>query len=189
MQIFRIIACLILLCTPNVYGQVNVTTTFDLCDSPRLVSLSVANYSIDNHYYWTSKDGLFAPTYGQDISFYITEPGSYSLTLSTESNTSSECIVYSTITINAQVCEDWSFYVPSAVSVVGAVENRTWYPKYWNVTINELSIWNRWGELVYDKLEPWDPSNVQNDVYVARIVYTRPINIRETVFYKITVVK
>ena len=189
MQIVRIIACLILLCTAKVYGQVNITTSFDLCDSTRLISLSVANYSIDNHYYWTCKDNLFASTYGQSISFYITEPGSYFITLSTESNTSTECVVYSTVIINANVCKDWSFYAPNAVSVAGVIENRTWYPKYWNVTINELSIWNRWGELIYDKLEPWDPSNVQIDVYIAKIVYTRPINIRETVYFKITVVK
>jgi len=189
MQIVRIIAFIILLCTTRVYGQVNTVISFDLCDAPRSVSLSVANYSVDNQYYWTSKDGLFAPTYGQSISFYIAEPDTYSITLSTESAASSECIVYSTITINAIVCEDWSFYAPSAVTVVGQLENRTWYPKYWNVVINELTIWNRWGEIIYDRLEPWDPSNVQNDVYVARIVYTRPIDIRETVFYKITVVK
>ena len=172
----------------NVCGQINTVTNFDLCESPRLITLSVANYSIDNHYYWTSKDGLFTSTYGQNISFYITKPGSYFLTLSTESNASAECVVYSTITINVSVCKNWSFYAPNAVSPGGAIENRTWYPKYWNVTINELNIWNRWGELIYDRLEPWDPVNVQNGIYVARIVYTRPVNIREVVYYKITVV-
>lgn len=159
----------------------------ELCDSPEEITLTISNYNPQYEYLWTSSQGLFQPTYGQNISFDVFEPNTYVVNLIT-TKPGLLCNTKSFFTFKVTSCKSWAYYAPNAVSPDG-VYNRTWFPKTWNVIIEELTIWNRWGELIYDRVEPWDPSFVQNDVYTARVIYLRPPGIREVIFYRVTVVK
>lgn len=159
----------------------------ELCDSPEQVTLSVSNYNPDYEYLWTSSQGLFQPSYGQSVSFEVFQPNTYTVILAT-SKPGLVCNTKSIFTFKVTSCKGWAYYAANAVNPTG-VYNKTWFPKTWNVIIEELTIWNRWGELIHNKVEPWDPTHVQIDVYVAKVTYLRPPGIRDVVFYRVTVVK
>lgn len=159
----------------------------ELCDSPRKTTLSVANYNSNYEYYWASPDNLFQPTSGSEVQLDIYQPGTYTISLITQ-NLGGNCSVKTVYMFTVTSCKNWAYYASNAV-VPDGYYNTRWYPKTWNVTILELTIWNRWGELVYDKLEPWDPTYVQDGVYTARVTYLRPPGIEEIIFHRVTVVK
>lgn len=158
----------------------------ELCDSPEKITLNVVNYDSQYEYLWTNSQGLFQPIYGQSVSFEVFEPNTYTISLIT-TKPDLLCNTKSTFTFKVTSCKSWAYYAANAVSPSG-VYNKTWFPKTWNVIIEELTIWNRWGELIHNKVEPWDPSFVQNDVYTAKVTYLRPPGIREIIFYRVTVV-
>jgi hypothetical protein len=175
---------LIFLLSSRLVGQ--SIPEIELCDEPEKVTLSITNYNPEYEYLWTSSQGLFQPSYGQSISFEVFQPNTYTVVLIT-AKPNLLCNTKSTFTFKVTSCKGWAYYAPNAVHPYGTFNN-TWFPKTWNVIIEELTIWNRWGELIHDKVEPWDPGNTQIDVYTARVVYLRPPGIREIVFYRVTVV-
>lgn len=158
-----------------------------LCDTEREITLSIKNYNSNYNYTWISYDNLFPTTSDPYVKFIVDTPGIYSATLITRSFNPACNDAKSTITFKVKFCNDWAFYVPNAVYPNG-VYNKTWYPKMWNVVMVELIISNRWGEIIHDKLEPWDPAGVYAGVYIARIVYVRPPGYKVVGYFKIIVV-
>jgi hypothetical protein len=64
------------------------------------------------------------------------------------------------------ICDTCSFFVPNAFTPNLDTNNNVFIPVGLNMDIEQLNIFNRWGELIYSGLGPWDGQNSQNDVYV-----------------------
>lgn len=54
------------------------------------------------------------------------------------------CVGEAYLSLNAEDC-GWSIYFPNAIILSGV--NTTWFPKFTNVIIKELTIWDRWGHV------------------------------------------
>lgn len=60
---------------------------------------------------------------------------------------SSGCDMTEWITIRVDECPEATIYFPNALVPDGT--NKTWMPKYENIEITSLEIWDRWGRVVW----------------------------------------
>lgn len=79
-----------------------------------------------------------------DSSIFIIDSLPEYITVNVEVTNSSGCVGQAQIYIQAEDC-GWSIYFPN--SIVPSGVNNTWFPKYHNVVIRELTIWDRWGHV------------------------------------------
>jgi gliding motility-associated-like protein len=110
-------------------------------------------------------------------------PGSYCATLTVQS--SAGCIDVTQYCVEVE--EEFSFYIPNAFSPNGDGLNDVFYPKGNNISEYQMSIYDRWGNLVFftdspDK--PWDGKRKNSEEAILMDVYVYKINVREGEFKK-----
>lgn len=79
-----------------------------------------------------------------DSSIFIIDSLPEYVVVTVEVSNSSGCVAQAQIAIQAIDCK-WTIYFPNALVPSGA--NSTWFPKFTNVVIRELTIWDRYGHL------------------------------------------
>lgn len=154
----------LLLASSVAFGQVLIEK--DLCNGDVQIELSPEQSVVIADYYPSVADGTRVDT---RFLYSIASSGTY--TIEYKLTNQFGCVAYGVATILVDDCPYWSFYVPNAFTPNEDIYNNTWFPKYENVYIKTLEIYNRWGELIYNKVEPWDGLNAQDDVYAYRIIY------------------
>lgn len=109
-----------------------------------------------------------------------------SVTFYNSSGCSSPTIFYS---VNLLECPNSTLYAPNAFTPNSDGLNNVWLPLGYNIKEIEFTVFNRWGELIFeskDQLFGWDGTykgqECQNDVYVYMIKWTDNKN-RVTVRY------
>lgn len=88
------------------------------------------------------------PLYGDSVTVY---------TLTVQDLENPGC--QNTVDVGPQDClpKCGFFEMPNAFSPNGDGKNDTYYPvSLWEFEVMEFKIYNRWGELVHDSVEPWD---------------------------------
>lgn len=167
----KLTSLLILLFTFAANGQAVLNK--QLCDDSLLVNVALdmgnGNYVIN---WFSDFDGS---VYEDDnrISFIISETGAIQIEYKVTDNNG--CETFGKAFILVEDCPYWTIYFPNTFTPNEDPSNPTWFPKYENVYIKSVEIWNRWGELVHDSPTPWNGTYlgtmVQEDVYVCRVVY------------------
>lgn len=147
-------------------GISQVSIKGNLCDGDFEASLESADGSLFSNYFTTAQDATLTDN---RLLFSIASAGTY--TVEYKLTNEYGCVYYGVSTILVEDCPYWSFYVPNTFTPNEDSYNNTWYPKYENVYIKSVEIFNRWGELIYNELKPWDGDKAQDDVYAYRIMY------------------
>lgn len=138
----------------------------NLCNGDVEIVLEPDEFGVEGMYYPSVADGTLI-----ENRFYYSVSSAGTYTIEYKLTNEYGCVAFGVATLLVDECPYWSFYVPNTFTPNGDEHNNTWYPKYENVYISSVQIFNRWGELVHDKKEPWDGHNAQDDVYAYRIVY------------------
>lgn len=127
-----------------------VTTVDTVICIGSTITISAANYPQNDMYVWS--DG----TIGHDIT---AGPGVYTVTASNECNSHS-----STMTIGGKVCY---INAPNIIVLSSTVGNNKFYLDYDGVETFEISIVNRWGNLITEYSDPgaaWDGRNLNGEI-------------------------
>lgn len=97
------------------------------------------------------------------------------ITVWVEVSNSSGCVGEAILTLLADDC-GWSIYFATALIPDGV--NSTWFPKYRNVVIKELTIWDRWGHVQWEWVDDEfrginnQGSYMPGDVYTYLCIYS-----------------
>lgn len=167
----KLTCLLILLCAIAANGQAVLNK--QLCDDTLFINVALdmggGNYFVD----WFSDFEGSSYQENNEISFVISETGAIQIEYKvTDYN---GCEAFGQASVLVDKCPYWSIYFPNTFTPNEDGDNPTWFPKFENVYIKSVQIWNRWGELVYDKTEPWNGlyngNMAQEDVYACRVVY------------------
>jgi hypothetical protein len=160
----KYIFILLLLITNQIFGQ-------NKCIGDTLTLWTTSNPT------WSYK-WIVEPTiafYGQSTSTIRIDSLQGDLTVFVEVENSSGCIGETQIYITVEDC-GWSIYFPNAIVPDGV--NITWFPKYHNVIIRELTIWDRYGHVQWtwkgDEFRGINDNgnSMQGDVYTYLCVYS-----------------
>lgn len=120
-------------------------------------------------------------------------PGTYDVSLVTRSPLG----CYDTLNYHIVVREDISVFYPNSFSPNGDLINETWSPIGASLGDYEFSIWDRWGEKIFDgnKNKPWDGSvngsshPAHDGVYVYRVDLKDSKFDRQIVTGRVTIVR
>lgn len=120
-------------------------------------------------------------------------PGTYDVLLVTKSP--SGC--YDTLTYRIIVKEDIAVFYPNSFTPNGDLINETWSPIGASLGDYEFSIWDRWGEKIFDgnKDKPWDGSvngsshPAHDGVYVYRVDLRDPKFEKQIITGRVTIVR
>ena len=120
-------------------------------------------------------------------------PGTYDVMLVTKSPTG----CYDTLRYRIIVQEDISVFYPNSFTPNGDLVNETWSPIGASLGDYEFSIWDRWGEKIFDgnKNKPWDGSvngsthPAHDGVYVYRVDLKDPKFEKQVVTGRVTIVR
>jgi gliding motility-associated-like protein len=137
-----------------------------LCDGDFEIDLRPEEENVTANYYHQLPD---ATVVDNRFLYSIASAGTYEVQYKLTNEFG--CVSYGISVIMVEDCPYWSFYAANAFTPNEDSHNNTWFPKYENVYIKSLEIFNRWGELIYNKVEPWDGENAQDDVYAYRVLY------------------
>jgi gliding motility-associated-like protein len=137
-------------------------TTFTYSSPQRLSGVNV----------WTLNPGTgSSDVFVNEFRYTWTEIGEYKLRLIFITNTG--CYDSTFYTIKVIPCTQTFMWFPNAFTPTGDARNETWSPKGINYTDLQYSIYNRWGELVFNSNsedKPWDGTlnnkPCQTDVYI-----------------------
>jgi hypothetical protein len=126
---------------------------FTYCDQELQLNLSLVG-DVTN-ITWSSSNGLISNNI-----LYVNNSGQFKITVDYASNGcnySSDKIIY------IDSCQIWTIYFPNALSPNG--NNLTWFPKYTNVQIDDISIYDRYGHIqwVWDGHHPFFGRNMNNN--------------------------
>lgn len=127
------IIILLLLITNHVFGQ-------NKCIGERLMLWvdSNANWS----YKWVVEPNM--AFIGQSTPIITIDSIKGDMSIYVEVVNSSGCVGEAYLYLPVDDC-GWTIYFPNALVPDGT--NTTWFPKYTNVVIKELTIWDRWGHV------------------------------------------
>ena len=148
-------------------GEVPLTVTFD-------------NHSVfATDYEWNFGDGNFS--FLQDPTHTFTDTGSYTVTL--EATNAAGCSAIASYTF-VKVLESFLIFVPNAFTPNGDPINPVFKPLM-NIEIDyTLSVYNRWGELLFSKNGndvSWDGifrnNLLQEDIYTWQISFIHPLEL------------
>lgn len=166
----------------------------DLCLSRDSEYTYTVTSSVENTtFYWTlDGQSLFGQKPIIDWGRY--EPGTYVLSVYGVANgCTSETLKYLII---VQECA--SIYIPSSFTPNYDGTNDTWYPIGEGWETIEVTIFNRWGELIFESNDlegSWDgtymgnPEVVQNDVYVYHILWKGVRSPIQSFYGRVTLIK
>ncbi len=132
----------------TVDGMFTTMGPFQIVDDSIQLGIDI-NFDIGS-VMWSPPDGLSDPT-SPNPSALPSETTTYTV----EITTAEGCMATAEITIEADV----SVVVPTGFTPNGDGNNDTFFPVIdGNVEILQFSVWNRWGEKIYDNPEPpgWD---------------------------------
>jgi hypothetical protein len=109
-----------------------------------------------------------------DSSIFIIDSLPEYITVWVEVTNANGCVGQAQISIQSEDC-GFSIYFPNALVPSG--ENKTWMPKYHNVVIRELTIWDRWGNVQWtwqgsDFLGLNDKGNQLDGVFTFLCIYS-----------------
>jgi hypothetical protein len=101
---------------------------------------------VDSNTNWSYKWIVEPPMqfYGQSTPSIRIDSLPEQITVWVEVSNSSGCVGEAILTLISDDC-GWSIYFPNAIILSGV--NTTWFPKFTNVLIKELTIWDRWGHV------------------------------------------
>lgn len=131
--------------------KAQVNSEFELCRLPLLLNFK----SNVDQAIWSSNGIIF----NNQLSIYDT--GMYVITAF---NGGCE----DKLIINVVPCNDALFYIPNSFTPNNDGVNDSFGPKGINYKYT-ISIWNRWGECIYEGSTPWSGKNSQNDLYVYKL--------------------
>lgn len=118
--------------------------------------LELSAYSDFNQYYlWSTGDTL--------ASIIIQQPGTYTVDVGNQCDT-----ISAEINIDSYPCS-WNLFIPSSFTPNDDNINESWIVQGYNVTGVKISVYNRFGDLIFyapDLGLPWHPSTgIGDDVY------------------------
>lgn len=176
-KIFKI---LFLLLGINLYGQQVV----ELCPDSKTIFTYSSNAGVNGTYTWFVNNDTYV---GNQLTLEWNEEGVYVLNLYFISNSGCEDTI--SYIVNVKLCEDVSLFIPNSFTPNDDGLNDIFQVKGINFEKFDISIFNRWGELIYqtnDPLSGWNGkykgSECQQDVYVYLIRY---YNLKSRVFQKV----
>jgi gliding motility-associated-like protein len=151
--------------TPVLTDILNPTITFDNTSSG------------GNNWLWSYGDNSTSTVFEESHTYG--EPGEYPVYLIVTNTYGCS----DTAIVDISVKDYHTFYVPNAFTPDGNDRNETFGPVFTNILTEgfDMQIYDRWGNLVYQTNDPYDPWNgrwknkgdiVQQDVYVYMISYT-----------------
>ncbi|MEI8136537.1 MAG: T9SS type B sorting domain-containing protein, partial [Bacteroidota bacterium] len=130
-----------------------------------------------NNWSWYFVNNSGHPNFSQNASYTFPEAGTYPIALIVKNKWGCTDTVVKPITVG----EDFSFYVPNALTPNGDGINDTFFPKGHGIVKYDLAIFDRWGEKLFstsDFFQGWDGTfkgeDCKNDVYVWKINVTMP---------------
>lgn len=173
-KVFFII--LFIVCFIKSYSQ---DQTIELCEDSNKTFTYYAPGTPNCTYNWLiTKDGSNVKTfYTEKITYTFTKSGTYNITVFSENELcASETQSYEVRVIECRIS---SIYVPNSFTPNKDRLNDTWYPVPNNIKDMTVSVYTRWGGLVYKTNDPeleWDGTfggmESPVGVYVYYIEYT-----------------
>jgi len=155
---------------------------YELCDTVLLIP---AWASGQQPFSWEVSQGQ--QDQGEYIRIHITQVGEYSVTLYSGNV---GCINSVVQRFSVDTCTDWSIWIPNAVTIGGV--NTSWFPKGYNIVIDSIFIYNRWGELMLESNQEWTPNDGRHPtplgVYAYEVVFTIPSGIKLKRLGRVTVI-
>ena len=126
-----------------------------------------------DHWLWMFGDMLNNTSTLKDPFFSYSESGTYKITLTVNTNDGCKDTISKTIFIDSYI----TLYIPNAFSPDGDGLNDFFEPQGMEFTDFEMTIFNRWGEMIYQTSnidKPWngksnDGNEVQEGIYAYKI--------------------
>jgi hypothetical protein len=156
-----------LICLIFLLSKFGFSQSFDLCDPLLKLKIDGTGYSYIEWYI----DGEFSGN-DENLIIQLSDTGLINITVIAYNDVL--CEVKVTKNIKIEPCKECLLYIPNAVTPNFDNINDKWEPisncEY------KFEIYNRWGELIYFGPPAWS-ANVQNDVYVYRIMSNNKVYI------------
>lgn len=132
---------------------------------------------VDSNPTWTYKWFIepYIAFYGQSSSTIRIDSLPQQLTVYVEVTNNNGCVGEAQLTIYADDC-GWSIYFPN--SIVPSGVNNSWFPKYHNVLIRELYVYDRWGHVQWTWVDDEfrginnNGTELPGDVYTYLCIYS-----------------
>jgi len=146
-----------------------------------------------NRWYWDFGDEI-GTSEVQNPLYTYQDTGTYWVTLIV----ANELACTDTVTNPVKAFPPFTMFIPNAFTPDGDGINDLFYGKGEGYVTYEMSIFNRWGELIFytDEIEkPWGMggrdalSRIQNDVYTYRIIIGLPTREQKTFIGRVTVIR
>jgi gliding motility-associated-like protein len=103
---------------------------------------------------------------------------------------------YDTLKKKVHVEDDYAFYIPNSFTPNGDGENDFFYGTGFRIFSFKMSIYNRWGDLIYETNDigkPWDGrfngNPAQSDVYIYKITTTDVFHLQHEYIGDVTLVR
>ena len=141
--------------------------------------ITVADFSSGtNTWTWNFGDGPDTSSFADPAPHTYADTGSYTITLITSTQYNCADTAYETIIIEP----DFVFYIPNAFSPDGDGINDNFSGKGIFINTYEMSIYNRWGNLIFfsdDIDKPWNGKANQGNEPAQADVYVYSINVSD----------
>ena len=154
--------------------------------------ITFANTTIDGvSYQWTFGDGHSSTVVNPNNTY--ADPGTYTVTLIATNELGCTDTVQKPITIG----EEYWVYIPNTFTPDGNMENNTFIISTINIVQIEVSIYNRWGQLIYFsnnlRDDSWDGTYkdelVPDGTYTYKVKYVTKSGIEDTLLGHVNVLK
>lgn len=140
----------------------------ELCEDNQTTFTYSSNVGVTGTYVWTLEN----TNYNVNPFVYTWDkPGNYQIRLVFTSIAGCQDSVF--YTVNVIDCQESAMWFPNSFTPNQSGNNETWSPKGYNYTDLSYSVFNRWGELIFEsnsETKPWDGKfkgdYCQEDVYV-----------------------
>lgn len=158
----------------TLYG--NSQQVIRVCEEKQTSFTYLTSCSTPGSYTWTV-DGVVQPEMGESITvdWLGKDFGIHTVEVSFTSTNGCdpEPILY---TVSTLECDNSVLYAPNAFTPDGDQHNNVWLPKGYNWTEMHYTIYNRWGEILFESYNGtigWDGTykgrDCQQDVYIYKI--------------------
>ena len=143
----------------------------ELCEYGRKTFTYYSSSSVSSGSWLWLLNGDTISTTSSNVTLTWDTPGEYQIEVQFDSECPSEPRIYKVIVTE---CAISAIYFPNAFTPNDDNVNNFWGPKGYNIAEIEWTVWNRWGEMIYEAHsmdDVWDGSYKKNGYYVQDGVY------------------
>jgi gliding motility-associated-like protein len=167
----KIITLLLTLVTFNVYSQ---DQTIELCDNYNNIftyySLGTPNCTYTWKLYLNNR--LYKTFFTENITIEYEKVGIYKIEVQSENKLCNSNV--QNYVINVVPCQIPALYVPTSFTPNNDNLNDVWSAKGQHIETIDITIYNRWGKVIFHTLDIdqiWDGFNAPQDAYIYYITY------------------